>query len=1179
MKLVQMNLRAYGPFTNKVVEFGDVAEVGTPGLHIVLGANETGKSTALRALRAVLFGMTEMRDAHVHPKDMLRVGLKVQTADGEILNVERRKGKGSKSLLFVGSEKAVPVEEWARVLPVDSAELFEQMFALNYDRLLEGGRQLAEFKNDIGQALLAAAGDLGQTVTRMQEMIDRAETIYSPRATSSKLRQALAAYQAADKAFRDERYTSREYKAAVARRDELEEELKRIGSDRTRHAEDLNRLARLQTAAPHVRRLIEDEKALEAYAHSVLLGADFEQRFTDALAGLKSAEGRRDDATSELDRLNHELAAVPRDPVLAALVPEIDRWKDLSGKILAARSDCPKREAEWKRLSAAREALCMRLGVSVEATPRLLVEQRKRIESLAGKKLVLEAKQAELPNKISSFELSLGETEDLFRSLPAEVDTTELAEQLAQVRAKKQPELEAKRLRTERDQFAERLRRDLAALPLWSGTAQELETLRVPLNASVAEFAERFVRHQARSQQLTDERRSLTDGVEGCAKALDQLGQQQSIPTEFELLDARTRRDLGWTAIKDRWLRGLVDSSAEASFIAGSSKPLPEAYEQAVVSADSLADRLRLEADRVEQKRSAVSALESAKQRLAANVEAIERHHSDFVTIDSEWNAIWADARITPRTPKEMQAWLEARTNLVGQLRDLNRLNAQVMDAESEVKGWQELLAAALGESSQRTLADLVNRAEARVREAAENRRKRTEISGKIRQLKSNLEATRDEQRRNIGELEKWQASWADALVGLPVSSTADPSAAQEVVGIIDQVHSTSEEMAGLLYRIEAMHGDEAEYVEAVRQLAVRAGRLDLAEADALMVIGELQKLARVAQANEAKATSISANLAREKRKQEDAQRVIARQEAALEELRKEAHAPTVSSLPDAIRSNQAHRELRSNISGHRAALENSCGNIGLEGFIAQVQSVNLDALPAELERIRDAISALEDAKAKCVSEMDSMDREFQLREAATALNAAACQKFSAAAKIDALATEYLEQQIGATLLAKAIALYREKNQDPLLKLAGQYFSTLTCGAFSALVIDDVGNERALRGVRSSNGTHLDLDAMSDGTRDQLFLALRLAYIEMHCDKGTPCPVILDDVLMAFDDARTGAALRALRDLSRKTQVLVFTHHEHHTAIAEQALGKGDYQLHVLAAPVADATQPQGGQS
>ena len=1165
MKLVQLSLRAYGPFTNKVVDFGGLhEESGNPGLHIVLGANEAGKSTALRAIRAALFGMNDMRDAHLHPKDMLRVGLKLKTTDGEILNVERRKGKGAKSLLFVDSEKAVPVEEWARVLPVDSADLFEQMFGLNYERLLEGGRQLAGFKNDIGQALLAAGGDLGQTATRMRDMLDRAEAIYNPRATSSKLRQALSAYQVADKTFRDERYTSRDYKVAVARRDDIEQDLHRIGNDRIRCAEELNRLTRLQTAAPHVQRLLEDEKALEAFASSVLLAADFEQRFAEAIAGLRSAEGRREDATFELERLTLELADVPRDLALADIVLEIDSWKDLSGKILAARSDCPKRETEWKRLSSTREGLCQQLGVAVDAVPRLLVEQRKRIELLAGQKLVLEAKRSELPSRIASFELGLGEAELALNSLQPEADTADLAERLAQVRSKKQPEAELKRLRIEMKQFEERLRRDLNALPFWSGSADQLATLRVPLNASVGEFAERFVKHQSRSQQLTEERRTIAGAVENCSRTLSRLEHQQLIPTESELTDVRARRDVGWTAVRERWLQGLAGGPAETNFLKTSAQSLPEAYEDAVLCADSIADRLRFEADRVEQKRGAVEALESAKQRLINSDQALEQHLNELARIESEWIGIWSETGITPRTPKEMHAWLETRAALVGQLRDLTRLGGQVAEAESDVKRWTESLSAVLADKSERTLAELVNLADMRVREAAENRKSRNEASGKIRQLKSNLEAAREEQRRNASELEKWQASWATALAGLPMSSTADPAAVQEVLRIIDQVASTSEEMAGLQYRIDGMKADEAEYLEAVQGLAVRAGRQDLASRDALFAIGELQALARVAQANETKAMSISANLVREKRKLEDAQNAVSRHEAGLEEIRKEAQAPGANSIPEVIRASQAHRELLSKIEGHRSALASSCGHIALKEFIANVQAANLDLLPSELERTREEIVRLEDVKARNVSERDGIDREFQLREAATVLNNAACQKFSAAARIDALATEYLEQQIGATLLAKAMALYREKNQDPLLQLAGDYFSTLTCGAFDALVIDDVGNQRALRGVRSSNGDHLELDAMSDGTRDQLFLALRLAFIETHCDKGTPCPVIFDDVLMAFDDRRATAALCALRDLSQKTQVLVFTHHAHHVTLAETVLTPNEYCLHDL---------------
>jgi uncharacterized protein YhaN len=54
---------------------------------------------------------------------------------------------------------------------------------------------------------------------------------------------------------------------------------------------------------------------------------------------------------------------------------------------------------------------------------------------------------------------------------------------------------------------------------------------------------------------------------------------------------------------------------------------------------------------------------------------------------------------------------------------------------------------------------------------------------------------------------------------------------------------------------------------------------------------------------------------------------------------------------------------------------------------------------------------------------------------------------------------------------------------------------------------------------------------------------------------------------MAFDDARAGAALRALEALSRKTQVLLFTHHQHHVALANNTLGQNGYRLHELQPP------------
>jgi uncharacterized protein YhaN len=76
------------------------------------------------------------------------------------------------------------------------------------------------------------------------------------------------------------------------------------------------------------------------------------------------------------------------------------------------------------------------------------------------------------------------------------------------------------------------------------------------------------------------------------------------------------------------------------------------------------------------------------------------------------------------------------------------------------------------------------------------------------------------------------------------------------------------------------------------------------------------------------------------------------------------------------------------------------------------------------------------------------------------------------------------------------------------------------------------------------------VEGMSSGTRDQLYLALRLASLEKYMESAEPMPFIVDDVLVDFDDARSQAALNSLAELAEKTQVILFTHH---SQVVEQA--------------------------
>ena len=87
---------------------------------------------------------------------------------------------------------------------------------------------------------------------------------------------------------------------------------------------------------------------------------------------------------------------------------------------------------------------------------------------------------------------------------------------------------------------------------------------------------------------------------------------------------------------------------------------------------------------------------------------------------------------------------------------------------------------------------------------------------------------------------------------------------------------------------------------------------------------------------------------------------------------------------------------------------------------------------------------------------------------------------------------------------------------------------------------------------------------MSDGTADQLYLALRLASLEQYLNHNEPQPFVVDDILVRFDDDRSAATLKVLADLSQKTQVIFFTHHRHLVALAKNSVAPELMEQHVL---------------
>jgi len=120
---------------------------------------------------------------------------------------------------------------------------------------------------------------------------------------------------------------------------------------------------------------------------------------------------------------------------------------------------------------------------------------------------------------------------------------------------------------------------------------------------------------------------------------------------------------------------------------------------------------------------------------------------------------------------------------------------------------------------------------------------------------------------------------------------------------------------------------------------------------------------------------------------------------------------------------------------------------------------------------------------------------------------------------------------------------YERDRQPETLQEAGKHLGRLTQGRYVRVWTP---LDRDVLFVDQAGGEPLPVDLLSRGTREQLFLALRLALAGSYARRGVELPLMLDDVLVNFDVERARAAVAVLRDFAEAGhQVFVFTCHEH----------------------------------
>jgi uncharacterized protein YhaN len=1159
MRLLTLELLAYGPFTERVLDISG----GKEGIHLIYGPNEAGKSVALRALTGFLFGIPQRTtDNFLHSNARLRIGAQILGSDGSTLHAVRR--KGLKDTLLSQSGNSIPHRTLEKYLGEVTRDLFSTMFAMDHGILVEGGKALVEGGGHIGQSLFAA----GMGISGMRDMVASLEAeaggLFLPTGKNPKINRLIREFKAMKRACVEKSLSSKEWIAhdecmhsASREKENVNRELLTLSSER-------NRLERFLKAIPKIASLLNLRDEAMKMGEVQALPSEFSKERQEAQDLLHRAQSSEARLRRDLKRIQGDISGITPEGSLIKAQEEIRDLFLRSGSHKKAMMDLPRRKADKHRLLDEAQASLKKLGPewSLEnvESHRLTDSLTARIRELGRELDPILGKQEAALREHSELESEIIAAKKNISDLTSKKDSRGLKAALNQVLKQGDQSDRLRKNQSDLRVHQEQMDLHLKGLGLWTGTLEALENLTPPTVETIERFEMDFSENRStlhRIETALGEQQERLTGLDRQMEALKAVG---SIPNVRELERARKHRDKGWQLVKDVWLLHK-DEPQKIQAFDSEAGDLAEGYEKSVRAADKIGDRLRNESERVAKQASFLADRQEVEKRIASLKDDLKRSGQERIRIESAWNLLWEPIGIHPGLPREMQAWLQRYQRLMGEVSEYRRRREEAQALEANIETHRSLLAEelkVLGESpagKNEDLDSLLDRCDAVVNRLEVSQNKREILGNRIRDLERRNSVAVQNMKQAEETLNSWRKKWGDAVGQIGLEPAAMPGEVDAVLDRTQTLFERIDQAQTMQGRIEAMEVDAENFSKTALELCARLVP-DLEDDPPDQVASDLNERLDKALAEAARFQELE----KQQKSLEEAiqaeQRTIEEHDAKLMDMCKEAGASSYIELPDIEKRSDRFQENQEKIEDLEKELSEFSAGAGMDTLIRETRDVDYDALPAEIEVLEHRIRAVElkrsdldqliGSERAVLSAMDGRAEAAELAESAQGI----------LAELREGVERYTRVRVASILLRKEIERYREANQGPILKRASEIFATLTLNSFKGLLPEfDEKDNPILMGVRPSN-EKVSVEGMSDGTSDQLYLALRLASLEMRFLEGEPMPLILDDILINFDDDRSCATLKVLMAFSKRTQIIFFTHHRHLLELARANVGE-----------------------
>jgi uncharacterized protein YhaN len=1178
MHFERIDLKAFGRFTDQSIDLS----AGPHRFHLVYGRNESGKSTTMRAINSLLFGFpVRTNDDYVHRSNSLRVGARI-VEGGRALEIVRHK-RNKRTLTAVDESEEIPESSLAEFLGGITETEFTSRFALSHDELVAGGRSILAGHGDLGQILFAAGAGLGQLRDIQSKIESDSKELFSSRASKAAINQALSTLDEKRTALRKAQVLPSRFaalKKEVAVQQAVVQDLEKRFVE---YSARLERSKKLLKAVPLLPEWRAAEQAMLQSADVIDLDDAFIERRRETSQDLNFAQNRIKDLTQQISEVERNLQSMSADPAVLIHESEIQSlFQEISvhdkADIDAKKLSRPFASVLRKMIASLRE-LSIEIETSTNedivlencsaAIDRILIS-----ETNARRIIELAQQHGELFRDEQTARIELAELEKEFEALQAkQLDVTEPTDITALdslMRSIGDPQDLVDHWMaqmSQRDHSTARCESILKKLDGFTGTIEEAAALDLPSETDV-DGGERAMREsydalcaaQSRLAELIQQGKDLV-------ASRDAATLQDNLPTESELLIARQQRDLVIDELKPETVQEKLSI-----------------VQRRIMNADQTVDTMRRHHEQVNRLRVLQTQIDQTQAQLGAAEEVVSKSEVAFNESKAAWRAMWDHCGVVASKSERMRAWRGDHQALCELMRTRDHQQKEVDAAAVKIDRALQRLMAAIPEGlqwsgSQGLPTDTPNRWIQTVDRVTAALRRHEKLCVEFQEKQkqwNNVRTYLPQLRHRFAEAQQafknWQIEWK-SLTSAFEDGKSEPGEMVERLARITDLSNHRNEANVLVQRKHAIGENAMVFGKRVQRLAINlkddsvpaeGPGLDLAQATsaAQQWFARLQAERSLTQSR----TALSSQLETLTARKVEAEAQCRHFESILEELCKEAGCASADGLPERER---AARQRRRDVDEHRSLRNNLlmlCGDDTIEVFIERVSEQSPAMLEIEIKKTQQELDELQEQLSSANQTLGALNHEASRIDGSTAAAALSQDMQLLIGKLSGDVARYTRYRVASLLLRQSIEHYRLENQSPVLKLAEETFSELTLGKYRGLSTDDDAKGNAvLCAVPSDGGDPVPVSRLSTGTADALYLTLRLASLRHHLRGGKAIPLIVDDCLVQLDDQRSIAAIRNFSRLSRQTQVIMFTHHEHLIELAKQNLKEGEFHVHDLA--------------